>query len=139
MPASRSARLNGRTLIVILLGLALQLTACGGGSGSAPTVANASNTPNANTGGDSDDDTDNDAGEDVSTPVNLSWNEPYQRDEEYPNTVNLPQQLITMRDGIRLAATVTLPADENGNLKYWFKTTVAGMTANNEFSTYIKK
>ena len=52
MPASSSARLNGRTLIVILLGLVLQLTACGGGSGSAPTVANAPNSPNANTGGD---------------------------------------------------------------------------------------
>ena len=115
MPASSSARLNGRTLIVILLGLVLQLTACGGGSGSAPTVANAPNSPNANTGGDSGDDTDNDAGEEESTPVNLAWSEPYQRDEEYPNTVNLPQQLITMRDGIRLAATVTLPADENGN------------------------
>jgi len=75
MPASRSARLNGRTLIVILLGLALQLTACGGGSGSAPTVANAPNSPNANTGGDSGDDTD--AGEEESTPVNLAWSEPY--------------------------------------------------------------
>ena len=42
-------------------------------------------------------------------PVNLTWDAPYERPEEYPGTVDLPQQLITLRDGIRLSATVTLP------------------------------
>ena len=102
----------GPLLLAALLCTSLSLTGCGGGGdGSAATAPNSAGSPNANTGND----TDGNADDDTATPVNLSWGEPYQRDEEYPNTVNLPQQLITMRDGIRLAATVTLPADENGN------------------------
>jgi putative CocE/NonD family hydrolase len=92
------------------------LSGCGGGGGSAATVSNSSNNPEANAGNDTNDSAGDD-GESAQGPaaLNLSWGEPYQREAEYPNTVDLPQQLITMRDGIRLAATVTLPADENGN------------------------
>ncbi|HEY1057252.1 MAG TPA: CocE/NonD family hydrolase [Limnobacter sp.] len=38
----------------------------------------------------------------------------YERAEDFPNTVTLPTQFITMPDGVQLAATVTLPADASG-------------------------
>ena len=38
----------------------------------------------------------------------------YQRAEDYPSTVNLPKGFVRMRDGVELAYTVTLPADESG-------------------------
>ena len=106
----------GPWLLASLLCIALPLTGCGGGGGSAATVSNNSNTPEANAGNDTNGSNGDGSGSaEDPAPRNLSWGEPYQRDEQYPNTVDLPQQLITMRDGIRLAATVTLPADENGN------------------------
>ena len=106
----------GPWLLATLLCIALPLTGCGGGGGSAATVSNNSNTPEANAGNDTNGSNGDGSGSaEDPAPRNLSWGEPYQRDEQYPNTVDLPQQLITMRDGIRLAATVTLPADENGN------------------------
>ena len=106
----------GPWLLASLLCITLPLSGCGGGGGSAATVSNSSNNPEANAGNDTNDSAGDD-GESAQGPaaLNLSWGEPYQREAEYPNIVDLPQQLITMRDGIRLAATVTLPADENGN------------------------
>ena len=50
-------------------------------------------------------------------PVNLTWDAPYERPEEYPGTVDLPQQLITLRDGIRLSATVTLPVSDEAAVR----------------------
>ncbi|MFN4329385.1 MAG: CocE/NonD family hydrolase [Limnobacter sp.] len=38
----------------------------------------------------------------------------YSRNEDYPNTVELPKGFITMADGTRLAYTVTLPAGADG-------------------------
>ena len=66
-------------------------------------------------------------------PVNLTWDAPYERPEEYPGTVDLPQQLITLRDGIRLSATVTLPADENGEPADGPFPVVATFTGYNQF------
>lgn len=43
-----------------------------------------------------------------------SW-EDYDPAPIYPNTVRLPKQYVTMADGTRLAAYITLPADANGN------------------------
>jgi len=96
-----------------VLTLSLLMTACGGG-GSSPTPVDDSQTvspppaPNVS-----------EPEPEPETPtqktVNLTWPEAYQREDDYPGSVSLPQQLITLRDGIRLAATVTLPADEDGN------------------------
>ena len=99
----------GPWLLATLLCIALPLTGCGGGGGSAATVSNNSNTPEANAGNDTNGSNGDGSGSaEDPAPRNLSWGEPYQRDEQYPNTVDLPQQLITMRDGIRLAATLSL-------------------------------
>jgi putative CocE/NonD family hydrolase len=46
--------------------------------------------------------------------VDARWT-PYDRAAEYPSSVSLPQQVITLRDGVRLVAAVRLPADANGN------------------------
>ena len=120
-------------LLAILLCASLQLTGCGGGGGNSaspgtPSTPANDDTPTGNTGGDGDSN-DDDAG----TPVNLRWGEAYQRAQEYPNTVNLPQQLITMRDGIRLAATVTLPADASGNAIDGPFPVIATFTGYNQF------
>lgn len=51
------------------------------------------------------------------TPVARSgaaWSD-YNPAQKYPGTVTLPQQYITMPDGVKLAASITLPADANGN------------------------
>lgn len=53
----------------------------------------------------------------VQTPVmyqaSSTW-EHYTRPYEYPNTVTLPTQWLTMRDGTQIAIYVTLPADADG-------------------------
>lgn len=111
--------------------LSLLLTACGGGEGSAPVIANPSApdsqapaTPNAPP-----------PSPEPESPkaTSLVWPEAYQREADYPGTVNLPQQLITLRDGIRLAATVTLPADENGNAIDGQFPVIATFTGYNQF------
>lgn len=120
-----------RLLTAAPVALALILTACGGDSGSAPVTANPAPsaspepaTPNVS-----------DPGPETETPrtVNLSWPEAYQREADYPTTVTLPQQLITMRDGIRLAASVTLPADANGNAIDGQFPVIATFTGYNQF------
>ncbi|WP_180028626.1 CocE/NonD family hydrolase [Acinetobacter sp. YH16032] len=45
--------------------------------------------------------------------ANAQW-QLYDRPAEYPKSVTLPAQWITMRDGTRIATYVTLPADESG-------------------------
>lgn len=88
----------------------LTLSACGGGSSSAPSNQVSSDVSNTSTPpvvSDSPPST-------SSNEPTLQWHTAYEREADYPNTVNLPQQLITMQDGTRLAATVTLPADEHG-------------------------
>lgn len=51
---------------------------------------------------------------DVPVIVNeTSWQD-YNPEEIYPDTITLPRQYITMEDGTRLAAYITLPAGENG-------------------------
>ncbi|EKF74732.1 peptidase S15 [Alcanivorax hongdengensis A-11-3] len=94
----------------VCLALSVTLAACGGGGGGGATPTDNATTATPN------------AGPDTETPApaqpkaaNLDWGTAYDREEEYPNTVTLPQLLITMSDGTRLAASVTLPADENGN------------------------
>lgn len=42
------------------------------------------------------------------------WSD-YDRAQQYPKTVSLGMQYITMPDGVQLAAYVTLPADADGN------------------------
>lgn len=49
----------------------------------------------------------------VSTPTR-QWQD-YDPAPLYPNTVRLPKQIITLADGTRLAAYITLPADSAGN------------------------
>lgn len=39
----------------------------------------------------------------------------YSRAEEYSGMVSLPREFIEMRDGVRLSAHITLPADADGN------------------------
>ncbi|MBF1801120.1 CocE/NonD family hydrolase [Alloalcanivorax profundimaris] len=104
-------------LFFLLASLLLALAACGGGGDSASGGGTASETPNAggNDGGGGPAPQPEPEPEPEPEPVNLDWDTPYDRPEEYPNTVTLPQQLITLRDGIRLSASVTLPADEDGN------------------------
>lgn len=111
--------------------LALLLTACGGGGGSSPATPstasiNTPDTPTPNVG---------EPAPQPETPksVNLVWPEAYQRDADYPGTVTLPQQLITLRDGIRLAASITLPADENGNVIDGQFPVIATFTGYNQF------
>lgn len=49
-------------------------------------------------------------------PSTPNWDSGYyQRDYDYPGMVTLPLQFITTSSGKKLAAMVTLPADENGN------------------------
>ncbi|WP_421832484.1 CocE/NonD family hydrolase [Limnobacter sp.] len=40
----------------------------------------------------------------------------YERDEDFPSVVTLPKGFIQMRDGVELAYTVTLPANESGQM-----------------------
>ena len=101
------------TLFFLLLFSALSLAGCGGGSSSDNTAAGPQ-TPNTGGPADPTPTTPAPEPEPEPEPLNLTWDTPYDRAEEYPGTVDLPQRLITMRDGIRLSATVTLPADENG-------------------------
>lgn len=119
----------GHWLLVALLCTSLQLTGCGGGGGgNTPTGSPATDgTPTGNTGNEDSDNGDN------SAAVNLSWGEPYQREADYPATITLPQQLVTLRDGIRLAATVTLPADENGTAIAGQFPVIATFTGYNQF------
>ena len=120
-------------LVATCLAVSLQLTACGGedsNRSSSTARAPAQGTP-----------TDTPTGNAPPTPaapsdeVNLTWPQAYQRDADYPGTANLPQQLITLRDGIRLAATVTLPADENGNPAVGPFPVIATFTGYNQFLT----
>ena len=127
MNASYPHLRHGHWLIAALLCASLQLTGCGGGGGGSTPAAGNDTTPTGNTTTD-----DNDTPTDPKS-VNLDWQAPYTRAEDYPNTVNLPQQLITMRDGIRLAATVTLPADENGNAIHGQFPVIATFTGYNQF------
>jgi uncharacterized protein len=53
-------------------------------------------------------------GDDGQAASNLKWST-YERADEFPGTVAMPQEWITMRDGTRLSAKVTLPADAAGN------------------------
>lgn len=46
--------------------------------------------------------------------VDARWT-PYERQAEHAGSVSLPQQVITMRDGVRLVAAVRLPAGDNGD------------------------
>lgn len=46
--------------------------------------------------------------------ANAQWTD-YDPAPIYPGVARLPLQYITMRDGVKLAAYVTLPADENGD------------------------
>ena len=55
-----------------------------------------------------------DKGSIVTSNEGGSWTT-YDPPAEYPGTVNLPTQFITMRDGKKLAVYVTLPADATGN------------------------
>ena len=114
-------------VLAVLLCIALPLSGCGGGSAPSSNPATRSNndTASGNTGNDSQN-------EDIPA-VNLTWGEPYQRATDYPGTVTLPQQLITMRDGIRLAATVTLPADAEGNAIPGAFPVIATFTGYNQF------
>ena len=102
------------TLFILLLFSALSLAGCGGGSGSDNT-ATGPQTPNTGGPADPTPTTPPPEPEPEPQPVNLTWDAPYDRAEEYPGTVDLPQQLITLRDGIRLSATVTLPAEETAS------------------------
>ena len=112
--------------------LSLMLSACGGdGSSSAPVAPSspAASSPNPATPN---------VGEPAPQPetpraANLVWPDAYQRDADYPGSVTLPQQLITMRDGIRLAASITLPADENGNIIDAPFPVIATFTGYNQF------
>ena len=49
----------------------------------------------------------------VTSNANAQWQR-YDRPADYPKAVTLPAQWITMRDGTRIAAYVTLPADQSG-------------------------
>lgn len=53
-------------------------------------------------------------GRDRTANADAVWTD-YDPAAQYPGTVNLPTQFITMRDGTQLAAYVTLPADADGN------------------------
>ncbi|MZR62766.1 CocE/NonD family hydrolase [Alcanivorax sp. DP30] len=117
------------TVAATTLALSLMLSACGGGSSSAApsspgSSATSTATPNAG---------EPDAETEAPRAVNLEWPEAYQRDIDYPGTVTLPQQLITLRDGIRLAASITLPADENGNAIDGQFPVIATFTGYNQF------
>jgi uncharacterized protein len=50
----------------------------------------------------------------ITSNAGATWSD-YNPPEIYPNTVEQKLQYITMRDGIKLAVYVTLPADDNGN------------------------
>lgn len=106
------ASLVPRALLALCFLATLSLAGCGGGGGGSATPSGnetAHSAPNADTGSGTG------TTGDTAQPVNLNWGEPYDRPEDYPNTVSLPEQLITMDDGVRLSATVTLPADADGN------------------------
>lgn len=65
-------------------------------------------------GGDSNNsviDSPTDAG---NTQTESQWR-PYERDEEYSGFTTMPLEYIELRDGIRLAAHVSLPTDTEGN------------------------
>lgn len=49
-----------------------------------------------------------------SATSSLKWTR-YERDFDYPGTTQITGQKITMRDGVKLSAIVTLPADGSGN------------------------
>lgn len=125
----RQHRLLYRPLTASALALSLMLSACGGGgSSSTPAPSGSDNTPEP---------IPNVSEPEPETPapreINLEWPQSYSRQSDYPGTVTLPQQLITMRDGIRLAATVTLPADENGNIIDAPFPVIATFTGYNQF------
>ena len=113
-----------------MLALSLLLTACGGENSTSSRAPSATNdpqdTPAPNVGEPSPESPSPKA-------VNLDWPEAYQREADYPGAITLPQQLITMRDGIRLAATVTLPADDNGNAINQAFPVIATFTGYNQF------
>lgn len=119
---------RGHWLLAILLCASLQLTGCGGNSGSNSGTSSNSLASGDITGGQAGNENSNE-----DSVANLNWGKPYQRKADHPATVTLPQQLITMRDGIRLAATVTLPADENGNAINRPFPVIATFTGYNQF------
>jgi uncharacterized protein len=53
-------------------------------------------------------------GESIVSNANAQWTD-YNPATQYPGTITEPVQYITMPDGTKLAAYVTLPADANGN------------------------
>lgn len=54
------------------------------------------------------------AAQPITTNADAKWTD-YDPPALYPGTASLPVQFITMRDGVRLAVYVTLPADAGGN------------------------
>lgn len=118
-------------LFTLLTALVLSLTACGGSSSSSTPATLAPPLPEPvepqpEPEPEPEPPTDPE-------PVNLHWDDSYQRDVDYPATVTLPQQLITVRDGTRLAATLILPADADGNAASGPFPTIATFTGYNQF------
>lgn len=84
--------LRDQVVTGLLICLGAMLTACGGSSSSGQTTT-ANDTGSAETRG---------------------W-QPYERPQEFSAMVTLHREFIEMRDGVRLSAHITLPADEAGN------------------------
>lgn len=84
--------LRDQVVAGLLICLGAMLTACGGSSSSGQTTT-ANDTGSAET---------------------RAW-QPHERPQEFSAMVSLPREFIEMRDGVRLSAHITLPADEAGN------------------------
>lgn len=80
---------KGYSLLLLLC--AAVLTACGGGSGSSGS-----------------------SGGDTGAPGSVAQWQAYDREQDYPGMVSLPREFIEMRDGVRLSAHITLPANAQG-------------------------
>lgn len=87
-----------------------------------PTVGNNTNTNTSNVGNTTASITDTTIGTRstvsqkqtvITTNANAVWSD-YDPPLLYPNTITLPPQFITMPDGTKLQASVTLPADSQG-------------------------
>jgi putative CocE/NonD family hydrolase len=89
----------------------ITLAGCGGGSGGTPAGSPTASVQHTTIGTR----TDLAKPETIATrgPVN-GWTD-YNPPDLYPRIKEMPLQYITMRDGVQLAALVTLPADDSGN------------------------
>ena len=94
-----------------MLAAVVTLAGCGGGSSSgtdpAPSTASAWSTLGTST-------TSACEGSAITANANATWTA-YDPPAAFAGIARMPVQFITMRDGVRLATYVTLPADADGN------------------------